>query len=103
VPTLVGQYWRTGVSGMIRGMDAARRDSLELALAGVGCPVLLVRGAEDRIAPGDWLAELVSGGQRRGDDVRRVDLAAGGHMVPLTHGPLVAEAVSTFLESVAKA
>lgn len=93
VPALVRQYLRTGLRTMARGMDAARRDRIEEALLLVGCPVLLLRGPHDWIAPQDWLLSLTNG--RR--SARPVTLSAGGHMVPLTHGDLVAEAVIDFL------
>lgn len=94
VPRLLHDYGRTGLRSMRRGMDAARKHRIGPALAGVRCPVLVVRGPRDRIAPQDWtdqLAGLVGDG-------RSVTLAAGAHMVPITHPALLAAAVQAFLE-----
>ena len=100
VPTLARQYSRTGLVTMGRAMEEARRDRIEATLDRTECPVLLLRGAEDHIAPEDWLARLAAyrdpGGNPRGER-RLVTLPTGGHMVPLTHGHLVAEAVAEFL------
>jgi pimeloyl-ACP methyl ester carboxylesterase len=87
VPALVAQYHRTGLMHMIRVMDAARRDRIDLALADVLCPVLVIRGPHDRIAPADWCRTLGA----------TVTLTRGGHMVPMTDGGLVANEVARFL------
>ncbi len=84
VPALVRQYHRTTLSTMARAMDAARRDRIEQTLASAGCPALVVRGRHDRICPPDWAGSLAP----------TVTLPAGGHMVPLTHGDLVAGVVT---------
>lgn len=52
VPCLVRQYAATGLRTMLRAMDAARRDDPRVALDGLDVPVLVVRGAQDRICPG---------------------------------------------------
>ena len=80
VPTLVRQYRRTTLRTMARAMDAARRDDIQQTLADVSCPVVVVRGVHDKICPADWASRLAP----------TVTLPAGGHMVPLTHGDLVA-------------
>jgi pimeloyl-ACP methyl ester carboxylesterase len=91
LPTLLRQYRRTGPWTMARAMDAARRDRIERAITAVVCPVLVLRGVHDSIAPADWTARLATGSSRRA-----VTLAAGGHMVPLTHGGLVAAEIAAF-------
>ncbi|WP_435769548.1 alpha/beta fold hydrolase [Nocardioides sp. SYSU DS0651] len=86
VPTLVRQYRRTTLRTMRRAMDVARRDPIERLLADWSGPVLVVRGRHDAICPEEWgaaLARLASYGAV-------VTLPRGGHMVPLTHGELVA-------------
>jgi len=94
LPALVRQYRRTTLRSALRTMDAARRDDLVSTLAQVGCPVVLVRGARDRIARDDWLRMLAG---TRPDRVV-VQLPAGAHMVPLTHPGLLARHLSPFLE-----
>lgn len=98
VPTLVRQYARTGLWTMARAMDAVRRDDVREPVGGSRCPVLVVRGPRDRICPADWAADLVElAGCPAGDrPSRSVTLADGAHMVPLTHGPLVARELERF-------
>jgi pimeloyl-ACP methyl ester carboxylesterase len=83
VPALVRQYHRTTLATMARAMEAARHDRIERTLAATACPALVVRGRHDRICPEGWAESLA----------RTVTLPAGGHMVPLTHGGLVAGAL----------
>jgi pimeloyl-ACP methyl ester carboxylesterase len=95
VPALVRQYRRTGLRSMARAMHAARSDRIEAVLPRLACPVLLLRGQHDAIAPSDWL-ELLTGGATPARDRRTV--AGGAHMVPWTHGATVARLVADFLE-----
>jgi pimeloyl-ACP methyl ester carboxylesterase len=87
VPTLLRQYARTRPATMLRAMEAARHDRIDLALAEVTCPVRVVRGRHDRLCPRSW-AESVG---------PTVTVEAGAHMVPLTHGELVAAQLVQFL------
>ena len=72
---------------MARGMSSARKDRLERTLDQVSCPVLVVRGRHDAICDESW-ARTVADVAPRGS--RAVTLPVGAHMVPSTHGPLVA-------------
>lgn len=87
VPVLARCYPRTGLRGMVRAMDAARRDDVREPLRRLRCPVLVVRGRHDRICPPDWAAGLAA---LAPPGSASVTLAAGAHMVPLTHGPALA-------------
>lgn len=98
VPTLVRQYARTGPATMAQTMAAARRDDVRLPLGCVRCPVLVVRGPHDRICPVDWASGLAS---TAGHLARSVTLEAGSHMVPLTHGPRLAEVLEEFASTLA--
>lgn len=93
VPHLARAYARVGPLNMLRTMDAARRHDLRPGLARVSCPVLVVRGRHDRICPLDWVNELT--GVSPPGSVG-ASLSAGAHMVPLTHGELVAEQITGF-------
>jgi pimeloyl-ACP methyl ester carboxylesterase len=93
VPTLVRQYTRTGLVTMLRAMNAARRDRIDVVLRRLACPVLVLRGVEDRIVPADWAEVLVADAR----EAFTVTLPAGGHMVPLTQPELVAPAIAEFL------
>jgi pimeloyl-ACP methyl ester carboxylesterase len=77
-------------------MDAARRDRIDHRLKELDTPVLLLRGAHDRIAPGNWLDLLAKSRPAAGPTRSTVTLPSGGHMVPLTRGRLVAEQVAGF-------
>ena len=94
VPVLLAAYRRTGLRTMRRGMDALRHDRIRVVLGTVGCPVLVVRGRHDRIAPPDWL-DAVAAAAPRG--VAR-SLGRGAHMVPLTHPAELAAVVEGFLD-----
>lgn len=92
-PYLARAYARVGPLNMLRTMDAARRHDLRPGLARLSCPVLVVRGPHDRICPLDWANEL-TGASPPGS--ASASLSAGAHMVPLTHGALVAEQIARF-------
>ncbi|MFC7490479.1 MULTISPECIES: alpha/beta fold hydrolase [unclassified Knoellia] len=94
VPTLLRQYARTTLPAMVRGLDAVRKDSIEQTLDRVKAPVLVVRGPRDHICLEDWAASVAAHG---GEGSRHVTLSAGAHMVPFTHGRLVADVVREFL------
>ncbi len=95
VPALVRQYARTGLATMTRAMDAARRDLLPAHLASAHRPVLVLRGRHDQICPVTWADALTA----RSDRWASRTLAAGAHMVPLTHGRLVAEQAAAFVDA----
>lgn len=96
LPLLVRAYARTGLVSMARGMEAARRHRLDRVLAGVRCPVLVVRGREDAICPSAWTAALAAAAPLG----RSETLPSGAHMVPLTHPEELAASVTAFLRSV---
>jgi pimeloyl-ACP methyl ester carboxylesterase len=96
LPTLLKQYRKTGLATMRRAMNAARRDRIDLCLRDVHVPVLLVRGAHDRIAPAAWVDLLADCRPATWPPRCTVTLPEGGHMVPLTRGALVAAQVAAF-------
>jgi pimeloyl-ACP methyl ester carboxylesterase len=83
VPSLCRQYRRTGLRTMLRVMDATRRDRIDQTLEQVRCPVVVLRGPHDRIAPESWCSSLAP----------TVTLSRGSHMVPLTDGDLLAREI----------
>ena len=88
MPVLMPQYWRTGPATMVRGMDAMRWYRTDQALARLDLPVVVIRGARDRIAAQDWSARLSA--------IARGPLQTVGgaaHMLPLTHPDTVVAAV----------
>jgi pimeloyl-ACP methyl ester carboxylesterase len=92
VPVLMRDYHQTGLVDMARAMDAARRHRIDRLLASVACPVLIVRGRHDRIAPVDWVSALA----KRAPQGRAVTLPAGAHMIPITHPTALAARVEAF-------
>lgn len=93
VPTLVRQYARTTLPSIVRAMDAARHDRIDEVLRDSTRQLLVIRGTHDRICPDDW-GRRVSALSASGD---LVTLPRGGHMVPLTHGELVAPVLDRLL------
>ena len=93
VPALVQQYRRTGLRSMLATMDAARYDDIRATLTRIVCPVVVVRGAHDRIARSDWVRGLAASAP----DGIAVELPRGAHMVPLTHPGLLAERLAPAL------
>jgi pimeloyl-ACP methyl ester carboxylesterase len=96
VPLLVQEYRRTGLRSMARGMDTARSDRIDRTLSNVRCPVLVIRGRHDRIAPRQWADDL-AGYSGRGS---AHTLPTGAHMLPLTHPHELAGCIGTFLGAV---
>ena len=94
IPLLVRAYARTGLVSMARGMDAARRHRLDRTLAGVTCPVLVVRGRADAICPADWAAALAGAAPQGSVET----LPAGAHMVPVTHPEALAARIAAFVD-----
>ncbi len=90
VPSLTRQYRRTGLRNMLRVMGVTRHDSLAATLTKLRCPVRVLRGTHDRIAPADWCASLAPS----------LTVAGGAHMVPMTHGELVAHEIRRFADEV---
>jgi pimeloyl-ACP methyl ester carboxylesterase len=64
----------------------AAPDRIELRLARVQVPVVVVRGSRDALCPADWAATLVAAAPRG----RFVGLAGAAHMTPMTRPAEVA-------------
>lgn len=93
VPILVRQYARTTLPSLFAAMERARGDRIDETLSPCEQPLLVIRGRCDRICPEDWARRVAD--QSPVGSVRT--LPAGGHMVPLTHGELVAPVLEEFL------
>ena len=65
-------------------------------LAGITCPVLLIRGGDSPEA----VAAINDGLARRIPQAQQVTIAGAGHMVPITHPTEVAEVVRAFLQGI---
>ena len=73
---------------LVRGMDAMRWYRTDQALARLDLPVVVIRGARDRIAAQDWSARLSAIARGRLQTV-----GGAAHMLPLTHPDAVVAAV----------
>lgn len=88
VPVLMPQYWHSGAATMVRGMDVMRWYRTDRALARLDIPVVVIRGARDRIGSEAWSASLSTIARGRFQKV-----GGAAHMVPLTHPDAVVAAV----------
>lgn len=93
VPTLLRQWWRTGLFSMLRGMNAVRHFRTDLALKAVTIPVEIVRGDTDRIAAQVWASSL----QTICSGTLTV-VEGSAHMVPSTNPKAVTAAVNRIRE-----
>ena len=91
VPATLPDYLR-GRRRVLELLRTAMADAPEARVAGVGCPVLVARGARDRVSPGAW-AQRLAGGAREG---RAVTLP-GAHNTPWTHPDATAGALGPLL------
>ena len=98
VKVLIPQYRHTGIDSMVRGMNAIRWYRTDHALARLDLPVVVLRGALDRIALQDWSARLSANARGRLQEV-----GGAGHMVPLTHPDAVVAAVREVTSAVSTA
>jgi len=92
IPLLVRDYTYSGLVTFARTMDASRRHDLERALAATRCPLLVLRGVHDRIAPQSWADRLTARPGARGET-----LLVGAHMLPVTHPHELVEPVRRFV------
>ncbi|HEX2191573.1 MAG TPA: alpha/beta hydrolase [Acidimicrobiales bacterium] len=81
-----------GPARMLGSLRHAVDDVIEDKLPAVACPVLLVRGERDRIAPQEWLDEL----QRRRSDAGVSVLSQAAHTVVYTRPVELAQVVLDF-------
>jgi len=93
VPSLIRQYAKTGPVAMSRAMAACRRHDITVAVAATGAPLLVLRGARDRIATAPWVGHVAACGHGHASTV-----PAGAHLVLMTHGSLVATKVRRYLD-----
>jgi pimeloyl-ACP methyl ester carboxylesterase len=77
---------------MLQVLRRAIDDAIEDKLPALSCPVLLVRGERDRLAPSDWLDEL----QRQRPDAELVVIPDAAHTVVYTHPIQLARAIDDF-------
>jgi pimeloyl-ACP methyl ester carboxylesterase len=89
VPLVLAQWARTGPRAMAALWRVAAPDRIDGRLREVRVPVVVVRGARDRLCPHDWAGRL-AGVAPRG---RLVELHGAAHMTVQTHPDDVAAIV----------
>jgi pimeloyl-ACP methyl ester carboxylesterase len=86
LPLVLAQWLHTGPAAMTALWRRISGDRIDERLRRVAVPVVVVRGARDRLCPHDWAAHL-AGCAPRG---RLVELPGAAHMTPQTHPAAVA-------------
>ncbi|MDN3296369.1 alpha/beta hydrolase [Streptomyces ficellus] len=93
VPAVAPYYARAGAGELVRYLRSAQRDEPERLVPRVTCPVWVVRGAHDALAPRKWVDELAAHCPR-GQTVTM----PGAHNFPYRHSghtaALIAEAAA---------
>ena len=96
VPLVLAQWLGVGPRAMAALWRAAAPDRIDVRLAGVPVPVLVVRGSRDSLCPHDWAASL-AGCAPRG---RLAELPGAAHMTVQTHPSAVARLLDELLDEV---
>src|SRR5687768_4150819 len=86
VPLVAAQWWRTGPRAMRALWRATAPDRIDERLAGVGVPVVVVRGTRDRLCPPDWAARVAAAAPKG----RLAEIDGAAHMTVQTHPDAVA-------------
>jgi pimeloyl-ACP methyl ester carboxylesterase len=81
VPLVLSQWLRVGPRAMAALWRVAAPDRIDVRLAGVAVPVLVVRGTRDALCPHDWAAALAASAPRG----RLAELPGAAHMTVQTH------------------
>jgi pimeloyl-ACP methyl ester carboxylesterase len=89
VPLVLTQWLGVGPRAMAGLWRAAAPDRIDVRLAAVGVPALVVRGTRDALCPHDWAAALARCAPRG----RLVELPGAAHMTVQTHPSAVARLV----------
>jgi pimeloyl-ACP methyl ester carboxylesterase len=89
---VAGDYLRTGVRWYLRQLSLMMRYPLELGVQRVQCPVLVLRGGRDPVAPRRWCLEL-AGRARNGV---LVEIPGEPHVVQHSASARVAAEITAF-------
>lgn len=95
--TVLSGYARTGVRWYLRTLPAMLGYRTEEALPRLTVPLLVVRGARDPIATGEWTEQM----GRLGPGTRVVEIDGAAHVAMHTHPDQVARAVLEHVQAVA--
>lgn len=85
-------YFRCGVSWYLKNLRVMMDYRLEERISGVDAPVLVLRGANDPVAPADWCRRLAA----RAANAQFLEIDGTGHVVQHNRAALVADAILTF-------
>lgn len=81
VPLILRQWLHTGPGAMAALWRRASPDRIDVRLARVGAPVVVVRGTRDALCPADWSRRVCAAAPRG----RLVVLPGAAHMTVQTH------------------
>lgn len=96
---LLVDYLRGGLRWYLRQLPEMLHHPIQVRLAAVTQPVMIVRGRDDPIATRDWCERLLAHAQRG----RLVEFAASRHVVPRTEPDTLAHEILRFAAEVGEA
>ncbi|NRD09053.1 alpha/beta fold hydrolase [Rathayibacter agropyri] len=96
---VLADYLRGGLRWYLRQLPEMLHYPIQLRLAALAQPVLIVRGRDDPIATRDWCESLLADAERG----RLVELAASRHVVPRTEPEALAHEILRFAAALGEA
>jgi pimeloyl-ACP methyl ester carboxylesterase len=96
MPLVVAQWARTGPRAMVALWRAASPDRIDLRVATLRMPVVVVRGTRDALCPHDWAAGLAAAAPAG----RLAEIPGAAHLTVQTHPAEVAEVIAGHWPSV---
>ncbi|HEV7870024.1 MAG TPA: alpha/beta hydrolase [Modestobacter sp.] len=94
LPLVLAQWLTTGPRAMTALWRTAAPDRIDVRLAAVPVPVLVVRGTRDALCPADWATALA----RRAPRGRLIELPGAAHMTVQTHPAAVGRVIGGLLD-----
>ena len=89
VPLVLRQWLHTGPRAMATLWRSASPDRIDARLAGLGVPVVVVRGTRDALCPADWAARVAAAAPLG----RLVEIPGAVHLTVQSHPEAVADVV----------
>ena len=93
IPLVVRQWLHTGPRAMAALWRRASPDRIDVRLAGLGVPVVVLRGTRDTLCPADWAARVAAAAPLG----RLVELPGAVHLTVQSHPGPVGDVVRSLL------